>query len=64
MFSMRPWILVYQYATERLQLLQELHALVRSVSQLHKDEIQARLEPSTVPHFVRGDKVTVVTKKL
>jgi hypothetical protein len=64
MINMRPWIHVYQDATERLLLLQELHTLVRSVSHLHKDEMRARLEPSTAPHFVRGDKVTVVTKKL
>jgi hypothetical protein len=29
---------------------------------MHKDEMQARSEPSTAPHFVRGDKVIVVTK--
>jgi 8-oxo-dGTP pyrophosphatase MutT (NUDIX family) len=32
--------------------------------QLHKDEMQARTEPSTAPHFVRGDKVSVVTTNL
>jgi hypothetical protein len=31
---------------------------------MHKDEMQARSEPSTVPHFGRGDKVIVVTKNL
>jgi hypothetical protein len=31
---------------------------------MHKDEMQARSEPSTAPHFVRGDKVTLVTKNL
>jgi hypothetical protein len=35
--------------------------MVRSVLQLHKDEMQARTEPSTVPHFVRGDTMSVVT---
>jgi hypothetical protein len=33
------------------------------VLQLHKDEIQARTEPSIAPHFV-GDKVSVVTTNL
>ena len=42
LFSMRPSILVSQDATERLRLLQEVHTLVRSVLQLHKDEMQAR----------------------
>jgi hypothetical protein len=31
---------------------------------LHKDEMQARTEASTTPHFVRGDKVSVVTTNL
>jgi hypothetical protein len=34
--------------------------MVRSVLQLHKDEMQAHIEPSTTPHFTRGDKVSVV----
>jgi hypothetical protein len=34
------------------------------VLQLHKDDMQARSEPSTAPHFVRGDKVTIVAKNL
>jgi hypothetical protein len=38
--------------------------MVRSVLQLHKDEMQARTEPSTTPHFARGDKVSVVTTNL
>jgi hypothetical protein len=42
LFSMRPSIPVSQDATERLRLLQEVHTLVRSVLQLHKDEMQAR----------------------
>jgi hypothetical protein len=41
-----------------------MNALVRSVLQLHKDEMQARTEPLTAPHFVRGDKVSVVTTNL
>jgi ribosomal protein S8 len=61
---MRPSIPVSQDASERLRLLQEVHALVRSVLQVHKDEMQAHSEPSTVPHFVRGDKVIVVTMHL
>jgi hypothetical protein len=52
LFSMRPSIPVSQDASGRLRLLHELHALVRSVLQLLKDEMQARSEPSTAPHFV------------
>jgi hypothetical protein len=51
LFSMRPSILVSQDATERLRLLHEVHIMVRYVLQLHKDEMQARTEPSTTPHF-------------
>jgi hypothetical protein len=61
---MRPSIPVSQDATERLRLLHDVHTLVRSVLQLHKDEMQARIEPSTAPHFVKGDKVSVVTANL
>jgi hypothetical protein len=64
LFSMRPSIPVSQDATERLRLLHEVHTRVRSVIQLHKDEMQARTEPSTAPHFARGDKVSVVTVDL
>jgi hypothetical protein len=64
LFRMRPSIPVSQDATERLRLLHEVHTLVRSVSQLHKDEMQARTEPSTAPYFVRGDKVSVLTTNL
>jgi hypothetical protein len=64
LFSMRPSIPVSQDATKRLKLLQEVHALVRLVLQLHKDDMQSRLKPSSAPHFVRGDKATVVTKYL
>jgi hypothetical protein len=52
MFSMRPSIPVSQNATDRLRLLQEVHTLVRYVLQLHKDNMQARTEPSTTPHFI------------
>jgi hypothetical protein len=38
--------------------------MVRYVSQLHKDEMQARTTPSTTPHFDRRDKVSVVTTNL
>jgi hypothetical protein len=34
------------------------------MSQLHKDEMHARTKPSTTSHFVRGDKVLVVTTNL
>jgi hypothetical protein len=61
LFSMRPSIPASKDATERLQLLQEVHALVRSMLQLHKDEMHVRTEPSTTPHFAKGDKVPVVT---
>jgi hypothetical protein len=61
LFSMRPSILISQDATERLRLSHEVHTLVRFVLQLHMDEMQARTEPSTTPHFARGDKVLVVT---
>jgi hypothetical protein len=40
--SMRPSILVSQDASERLRLLHEVHALARSVLELHKDEMQVR----------------------
>jgi hypothetical protein len=42
LFNMRPSIPVSQDASERLKLLHELDAMVRSVLQLHKDEMQAR----------------------
>jgi hypothetical protein len=61
---MRPSIPVSQDATERLRLLHEIHTLVRYVLHLDKDEIQARTEPSTAPHFVKGDKVSLVTTNL
>jgi hypothetical protein len=64
LFSMRPSIPVSKDQKERLKLLQRVHAMVRSVLQLHKDEMQARLELSTAPHFVRGEKKKVVTKHL
>jgi hypothetical protein len=64
LFSMRPSIPVSQDASERLRLLQEVHTMVRSALQLHKDEMQACTEPSTAPHFVRGNKVSVVTTNL
>jgi putative transposase len=64
LFSMRPSIPISQDATERLRLLQDVHTLVRSVLQLHKDEMQARTGPSTTPHFAKGDKVSVVTANL
>jgi hypothetical protein len=56
LFNMRPSVLVSQDAMERLKQLQEIHALVRIVLHVHKDEMQARLELSSTPHFVRGDK--------
>jgi hypothetical protein len=34
------------------------------VLQLHKDEMQARIELSTAPYFAKGDKVSVVTANL
>jgi hypothetical protein len=47
-----------------MRLLHDVHTLVRSVLQQHKDEMQARTEPSTAPHFARGDKVLIVTANL
>jgi hypothetical protein len=65
LFSMRPSIPVSQAATERLRLLQEVHTPVRSMLQLHKDEMQTSTEPSTATHFAKGDKhVSVVTLKI
>jgi hypothetical protein len=64
LFITRPSNPVSQDATVQLRLLQEVHALVRSVLRLHKDEMQARSEPSTTLHFVRGDNVTIITKNL
>jgi hypothetical protein len=61
LFSMRPSISISQDASARLKLLQEVHTMVRSVLHLHKDEMQERSEPSTAPHFVRGDKVPIIT---
>jgi hypothetical protein len=63
-FSMRPSIPVSQDATERLRLLQEVHTMVRSVLQLHKEEMQAGTEQSTTPQFSKGDKVSIVTANL
>jgi hypothetical protein len=40
-----------------------MHAMARTVLHMHKDYI-ARSEPSTTPHFVLGDKLLAVTKKL
>jgi hypothetical protein len=40
------------------------HVGLSVVLHLHKDEMQARTEPSTAPHFVKGDKVSVVTTNL
>jgi hypothetical protein len=34
------------------------------VLQVHGDEMHAHSEPSTAPHFVQGDKVTVITKNI
>jgi hypothetical protein len=62
--DMRPSIPVSRDASWRLRLLQEIHAMVRFVLQLHKDEMQARTELSTTPHFAKGDKVSIVTANL
>jgi hypothetical protein len=52
LLNMGPSIAVSQDTPERLKLLQKLHAMVRTQLQLHKDEMQARSESSTAPHFV------------
>jgi hypothetical protein len=64
LLSIRPSIPVSQDAIERLRLLQEMRTVARSVLQLHKDEMQTRTKPSKAPHFVRGDKVPIVTTDL
>jgi hypothetical protein len=61
---MRPSIPLSQDVLERLRLLHEVHAMVRSMLLLHKDETQSRSKPSTAPQFVRGDKVTIVAKNI
>jgi hypothetical protein len=61
---MRSLIPYSQDATSRLKLLHEIHAMVRTVLKLHKDEVQASSKPLTAPHFVRGDNLSVVTKNL
>jgi hypothetical protein len=38
--------------------------MARFVLQLHKDEMQARTEQLASPHFVNGDKVSIVTTNL
>jgi hypothetical protein len=65
MFGMRPSIHVSE--THQRSVLQPLHGfrtLVSLVLQLHKDEMEARTEPSIAPQFDRGDTVTLVTKHL
>jgi hypothetical protein len=42
MFRVRPSILVSQDATKRSRLLQEIHAMVRSMLPLHKDVMHTR----------------------
>jgi hypothetical protein len=64
LFNMRLSIPISQDASERLKLLKKVHVLVRLVLQLHKDEMQARSDPSTTPHFGREDKGTLATKNL
>jgi hypothetical protein len=49
LFCMRPLIPYSQDITERLKPLHEIHALVRSVFHLRKDDMQARIESSTAP---------------
>jgi hypothetical protein len=64
MFRVRPSIPVSQDATKRLKLLQEIHTIVRSMLPLHKDVMHTRTELSTTPHFVKGDKVSIITTNL
>jgi hypothetical protein len=61
LFNMRPSIPVSLDASEHLRLLHEVHALVRSV---HKDDMETRSQPLTTTHFVRGNKVLVVTTSI
>ena len=62
LFGMRPSIPFSQDAFERLKLLHYSHALACTVLKLHNDEIQYRSEPSTAPHFIQGDKVTILQR--
>jgi hypothetical protein len=64
LFSIRPSIPVSQDASKRLRLLHEVHIMVRLVLQLHRDNMHARMDSSTTPHFVRGDKVSYVTTNI
>jgi hypothetical protein len=64
LLNMLPSILVSQDAMTRLQQLHELHIPIRSVLQLHKDDIQTRTYVSIAPHFTRGDKIIAFTKNL
>jgi hypothetical protein len=57
LFSMRLSISHSQDASKRVKLLHDVHTLVRFVLKVHKDEMHERSEPSTCPHFVKGDKV-------
>jgi hypothetical protein len=60
-FIMRPSIPVSQYASnKRFKMLKEVDALGRSMLRLQKNKIHAHSEP----HFVRGDKMTIVTKSI
>jgi hypothetical protein len=64
LFSMRPSIPVSQDALTRLRLLNVVRAVVRSMLELHKDDMQAHSEPSTAPHFVGGDRLSIITTSL
>jgi hypothetical protein len=64
LLPMRPPIQVSVAAEERSHSLREAHKLVTHVLRLHKDETPARPQPSINPHFLLGDKVSVVTKGL
>jgi hypothetical protein len=63
MFSMQPSIPVSQDAYERLRLLHEVNTRVRSVYSSTETRCK-RMEPSTAPHFVRGDNVSIFTSNL
>jgi hypothetical protein len=59
---MRTSIHVSSTTHEFSQSLREVHELVTFVLHLHKDDMQARSQPSTAPQFQQGDKVSVVGK--
>jgi hypothetical protein len=61
---MQPSIPTSKVARVRLKHLRKVHKLVTSVLQAHKDDMQARSQPSTSPQLLPRDKVSAVTNGL